>query len=211
MGPAQWLMILIGITGGVGTGKTTFSGFLTEWEIPIADTDMIARQLVEPGEPALKEIQALFGRAIIDSTGRLRRKELARIVFADEQRRRQIESILHPRIRETWQGMVEAWRASQTPMGAVVIPLLFETGAHEHFDFVICVACSRNVQESRLQNRGWSSEEVQQRIRAQRPLDEKMERSDYVVWTDGSKETHREQVARILERMQRGRRLPEKR
>src|SRR5437879_3055472 len=102
-------MMVIGLTGGIGMGKSTSAALLERQGIPVVDTDVLARQVVEPGQPAWVEIQKAFGNDIVDNAGRLRRKELARLVFADVERRRQLESILHPRIRELWLAQVEQW------------------------------------------------------------------------------------------------------
>ena len=105
-------MKVCGLTGGVGMGKSTAARFLREHGAQIADTDELARQLVQPGRPALAEIQKVFGRGMISSDGQLRRDELAKIVFADPAARKKLEDILHPRIREQWFAQVENWRAA---------------------------------------------------------------------------------------------------
>src|ERR1700745_599585 len=119
-------MKLYGLTGGIGMGKSTTEKLLRERGIAVVDTDLIARQIVEPGQPALSEIKTLFGPDILGADGRLRRDELARRVFGDATARKNLESILHPRIRAIWQEQVEAWRKEGRPAGVVVIPLLFE-------------------------------------------------------------------------------------
>src|ERR1039457_9471 len=103
-------MKVCGLTGGVGMGKSTAAGFLREHGAQIVDTDELARQLVQPGQPALADIQTAFGKKVIGSTGELKRGELAQIVFADANARKKLEAILHPRIREKWLAQLEAWR-----------------------------------------------------------------------------------------------------
>lgn len=179
-------MKICGLTGGVGMGKSTAARFFSEAGARIVDTDELARRLVQPGEPALAEIQAEFGGEILEPDGRLRRDELARIVFADVARRRKIESILHPRIRECWLDQIARWRDEGCPLAFVVIPLLFETHAESHFNKIICVACSATTQRERLLARGWSPEHISQRITAQMPVEEKINRADFVIWTDGT-------------------------
>ena len=192
-------MKLCGLTGGVGMGKTTTARFLQERGARVVDTDDLARELVQPGQPALARIQKLFGPDIIDRAGALRRDQLAAIVFADPVARKKLEAILHPPIRERWQAQVNAWRTAAEPLAIVVIPLLFETGAETLFDKIICTACSSAAQRARLTERGWSADQAAQRIAAQLPADEKIARSHFVVWTDGTLEAHRQQVERILE------------
>lgn len=191
-------MLLYGITGGIGTGKSAVAEMLAIRAVPVADTDLIARQVVEPGQPALAEIRERFGSEMIDVEGRLRRDRLAQQVFGDAEARRTLEEILHPRIRAVWREQAGRWRAAGMRLGVVVIPLLFETGAEAELDRTICVACSTATQEQRLLARGWSRTEMQQRRDAQWPLEKKMARADYLVWTEGSKEVTAEQVARIF-------------
>jgi len=191
-------MKLFGLTGGVGMGKSACAQLLQWRGAAVVDTDELARELVEPGQPALAEIAGAFGRELLDAEGRLRRDALARIVFADPAARRTLEQILHPRIRDAWHERVAAWRAEGKPLGVVVIPLLFETGAEREFDAVICVACSAETQRQRLLARGWSPEQIEQRIAAQMPIEEKMLRADYVVWTEAGMDVHAQQVYRIV-------------
>ena len=194
-------MKVCGLTGGVGMGKSTAARFFSEAGVRIVDTDELARQLVQPGESALAEIQAEFGKAVIAPDGRLRRDELARIIFADAAKRRKLEAILHPRIRGLWLDLIENWRGEGRPLAIVVIPLLFETGAESHFDKIICVACSAAVQGERLLARGWTPEQIRQRIAAQMPVEQKIARADFVIWTDGTPEAHANQVRQILARI----------
>lgn len=191
-------MLLYGITGGIGTGKSAVAELLALRAVPVADTDLIARQVVEPGQPALAEIRERFGSEMIDVAGYLRRERLAQQIFGDAEARRALEAILHPRIREVWRAQAERWRAAGTRLGVVVIPLLFETGAETELDRTLCVACSSATQEQRLLARGWSRKEIQQRVGAQWPMEKKLARADYLVWTEGSKDVTAEQVARIF-------------
>ncbi|MBL9166969.1 MAG: dephospho-CoA kinase [Verrucomicrobiales bacterium] len=189
---------LIGLTGGVGMGKSTSAALLRERGVPLIDTDEVAREIVEPGQAALNEIRQVFGDSVIDPAGRLRRDMLAHIVFASESRRRDLEAIMHPRIRERWEAEVLLWRQRGEPLGVVVIPLLYETRAEAAFEAVVCVACSAVTQEQRLSRRGWSPEESKRRIRSQWPVQKKMELSRFVVWTEGDLESHRAQWLKIL-------------
>ena len=147
-------MKVCGLTGGVGMGKSTTAQFLRARGAQMVDTDELARQLVQPGQPALAEIQTEFGTNIVAPDGRLRREELAQIIFSDAAARKKLEAILHPRIRGRWLAQVEIWRAENRPLAVVVIPLLFETRAESHFNKIICVACSAPTQRQRLLSRG---------------------------------------------------------
>src|SRR5438105_7630946 len=135
-------MKLIGRTGGIGMGKSTAANLLHERGLPIIDNDQLAREVVEPGQPGWEEIKQLFGPAVLAPDGTVRRDELARQIFSDEARRRQLEAIVHPRIRERWLAQVQTWRAEHKPCGVVVIPLLFEPNAAASFNTILCVSCS---------------------------------------------------------------------
>ncbi len=194
-------MKICGLTGGVGMGKSTAAGFFLQHGVRVVDTDELARRLVQPGEPALAEIQKQFGVDIVAPDGRLRRDGLAGIIFADDAARKKLEAILHPRIREAWLAQLELWRKENCPLSVVVIPLLFETQAESHFDKIICVACSPAAQHERLLARGWDAEQIRRRIAAQMPVERKIARADFVVWTDGDMESHARQLERILARL----------
>ena len=194
-------MKLCGLTGGVGMGKSTAAVFFSELGARIIDTDQLAHELVEPGQPALAEIRNEFGAGLIAADGRLKRDELARLVFSNVQARNKLEAILHPRIRERWQAQVAIWRSENCPVALVVIPLLFETGAEPDFDKIICVGCSPAGQQTRLQARGWSADQIHGRIAAQLPVEEKMARSHFVVWTEGSLNSHQRQAGEIFKKL----------
>jgi len=189
---------LYGLTGGIGMGKSTSANMLRERGVCVADTDLIARELVEPGQPALGEIRDCFGTDITGADGRLRRDELGRRVFADTAARKRLENILHPRIRAVWREQVERWRAEGRAQAVVIIPLLYETDAAAHFDAVICVACSATSQRQRLLARGLGMDQIEKRISAQWPVEKKMELADRVVWTEAGLDVHFEQLDRII-------------
>ncbi|HEX4343124.1 MAG TPA: dephospho-CoA kinase [Verrucomicrobiae bacterium] len=191
-------MKVCGLTGGIGMGKSTADKLLLSRGVPVADTDLLAHQLVEPGQPALAEIQNTFGKGVIAPDGTLRRDALAAIVFADGSQRVKLENILHPRIRAAWLKQISEWKAEGKPVAVVDIPLLFETGAEKHFDAIICVACSTATQQRRLVARGWKPEHIKQRNASQMSVEEKIGRSTFVVWTEGTPEVDGQQLDRIL-------------
>jgi len=191
-------MKLIGLTGGIGMGKSTSASLLSLGGVPVIDTDIIAHEIVEPGQPALTEIAATFGRELIDEQGKLRRAALAEIVFSSPEKLKQLESILHPIIRDRWLGQAIIWRREGKALGVVVIPLLFETNAQSHFDAIICTACSPKTQHERLCARGWTENQIAQRLAAQWPTEKKIAASNFVVWTEGAMDLHRQQLERIL-------------
>jgi dephospho-CoA kinase len=193
-------MKLWGLTGGIGMGKTTLAGQLLQLGVKVVDTDDLARQLVQPGQPALAEIQQQFGPELVNPEGSLRRDLLAARVFSDSAARRQLEGILHPRIRELWQGEVENWRQSGELIGVVVISLLFETQPEVAFEKVLCAACQLATQQTRLLARGWTPEQIELRRAAQFPIADKISRSQHVLWTEGELANTRRQLTLLLQR-----------
>lgn len=191
-------MQLFGLTGGIGMGKSTCADLLKHSSIPVIDTDDLARTLTATGQPAVDEIRNSFGAPVIDERGQLRRDALARIVFSDSAARAKLESILHPRIAAAWGAQVEQWRQSGIATAVVVIPLLFETGAEPAFDATVCVACSARTQRERLAGRGWTAEQSAGRIAAQMSMEQKMSRSDYVLWSEGEISVLVGQVRRVF-------------
>jgi len=194
-------MKLLGLTGGVGMGKSTAAGFFSQLGARVVDTDEIARELVQPGQPALVEIRHEFGDEVFLPDGSLNRAALAEKVFADDAARKKLEAILHPRIRERWSAQVEIWQKVNVPLAVVVIPLLFETQAEAAFDKIISVACSPSSQSERLQARGWRHDQIRRRIAAQLPVEQKLARSHFVVWTEGILDAHRRQIVGIARKL----------
>ena len=179
-------------------GKSTAAKILHERGVAVVDTDDLARQVVQAGEPALAEIQSTLGRDLIGTDGQLKRDQLAALVFSNAEARTKLEAILHPRIRQLWEAQLKMWRDEGRGVAAVVIPLLFETHAESAFDATICLACSDKTQQARLASRGWSCEQIKQRIAAQLPVAEKMSRSHYVVWTEGNLSATAQQLERVI-------------
>jgi dephospho-CoA kinase len=191
-------MKAIGLTGGIGMGKSTAAEILHARGVAVVDTDRLAREVVAPGQPALAEILQTFGAHLADASGHLRRAALAEIVFADAAARKCLEQITHPRIRERWQNQLAVWRGAGRSVAVVVIPLLYETGAEAEFESIICVACTAATQRERLLQRGWAAPQIRQRCAAQWTVTEKMVRAQHVVWTEGELEITARQLARII-------------
>lgn len=189
---------IYGLTGGVGMGKTTVAKLIEEQGVPVVDSDVLAREVVAPGQPALVEIASQFGDEFMDAEGGLDREKMARLVFGNEPERKRLEAIIHPRVRDRWREQVAVWRAQKITVGVVVIPLLFEVGVEDEFDRVLCVACTVNTQHERLCQRGWDEAQIAARIAAQMDIAEKMELADHVLWNEGGIELLRDQIIRIL-------------
>lgn len=191
-------MKLFGLTGGIGMGKSAAAQILAQRGVSVVDTDALARRIVEPGQPALGEIQNAFGAEVVSPSGELRRDALARIVFSDPAARQKLEAITHPRIRDLWKQQIEIWRSQKIQTACVVIPLLFETNAEGEFDATICVVCSTATQRKRLLERGWTEAQLAQRIAAQLPVEKKIAKSNFVIWSEGSLEILAAQLDLIL-------------
>ncbi len=186
-------MRLIGVTGGIATGKSTVDRMLEAHGAAVIDADEVAREVVLAGEPALDEVAARFGRDLIQPDGTLDRTRLGEIVFADPEARRDLERITHPRILELMQQRVAAALAGPAPLVAVDIPLLFENEREGMFEGVLLVYAPREVQLRRLHERnGLDESAALQRLAAQLPIDEKRARATWVIENnDGLEATQR--------------------
>jgi dephospho-CoA kinase len=192
-------MPAIGITGGISTGKTTFVKCLRE-RLPAAkffDADVLVRTLTHEDERVLAEIRKKFGDAVFDAKGQLNRSALRAIIFFAPQKRRQLEQILHPPIRQHWSSEADKYRQSNDYFFAD-IPLLYETGGEKLCDCVVVVACSEETQMQRLMKRsGLDRNAAIAIITAQMALPEKVKRADHVIWNNGPESVLSEQ-ARLL-------------
>jgi dephospho-CoA kinase len=180
-------MRLIGVTGGIATGKTTVDRMLTAHGATVIDADELAREVVGPGEPALEEVAARFGRDLIRPDGSLDRTRLGRLVFADPEARRDLERITHPRITELTAARVATALAGPAPLVVVDIPLLFENAREAMFEGVLLVYAPAEVQVERLRERnGLDEAAALQRLAAQLPIDEKRGRATWIIDNSGS-------------------------
>jgi dephospho-CoA kinase len=194
-------MRLLGLTGGIGMGKSTVAAIFAQRGVAVADTDQLARDIVQPGQPALEEIGLQFGRRFVRSDGTLDREGLGALVFNDPAARSQLEAITHPRIRELWQAQVREWSQAGRDLAVVVIPLLFETGSAAGFEAVACVACTASTQRSRLRLRGWTDVQIEQRVAAQWPIQKKIDRAHFMIWNEGPADLLTPQVEHVRSAM----------
>ena len=191
----------IGITGGIGSGKSTGASYLIELGFPVLDTDDVARSIVAPGSEPLSEIVTEFGESVLAGDGSLDRAALAGVVFSNPDARARLEGLLHPRIHRVWTDHLDAHDLEGWSMAFVVIPLLFEKAYQSRFDAVIAVGCSSVTQWRRLQGRGWAPEAICSRLSAQWSTDAKMAAADHVVWNEGTLAVQRAQWDRILDHL----------
>ncbi|HEX6255111.1 MAG TPA: dephospho-CoA kinase [Euzebyales bacterium] len=179
-------MFLIGLTGGIASGKSAVAERFSKFGAEIIDADEIARDVTKPGTQAHHEIVEHFGYEILDDDGFIDRARLGAIVFADERQRSVLNEITHPPILAEIADRLELLVAFD---GCVVldVPLLVETDAERRYDAIVVVATREETQVSRLvRDRGMSEHEARQRVRAQAPLDAKLARATHVLWNEGS-------------------------
>jgi dephospho-CoA kinase len=191
-------MVRWGITGGIGAGKSAAGVFLAARGIPLLDTDDVAREVVSPGSDGLDEVLRCFGRGILRDDGSLDRAALAAVVFGSDERRKELESILHPRIHAAWSAWLQRQEAIGTPLVAVVIPLLFEKGYEGGFQDVIAVGCTDGTQRLRLRARGWDDSQIKARVGSQWSTARKMAAASRMIWNEGTPKVHAKQWDLLL-------------
>jgi dephospho-CoA kinase len=192
-------MVKVGLTGGIGSGKSTVARMFQDEGAQVIDFDYLARLVVEPDKPAWRDIVDYFGRDILSSDRTLNRPALARIVFSDGTSRKVLEDFTHPRIFEERDTIIEAIKRRH-PCAIVMmdVPLLFELGLRGMFDKVILAYVPRAVQIERVVKRsGLAREDVEKRLNAQIPIEDKRSLSDYVIDNEGSLHHTRDQVTKV--------------
>jgi dephospho-CoA kinase len=190
--------VTIGLTGGIASGKSTVAGLFAELGVPVVDADAIAREVVEPGSEALREIVAELGESVLTPEGALDRKRVASIVFADASARKRLEAITHPRIAARSAEKISALRESGAPYVLYEAALLVENGSYRAFAALVVVSASEATQLARLVERdGMSEADARARLAAQLPLAEKVKVADWVIENDGTLPLLRERVRTV--------------
>ena len=185
-------MLRIGLTGGIGSGKSTVAGLFATRGVPVIDADAIARELVAPGQPALEAIVAAFGPEMLDEQGHLDRARLRELIFSDSQQRLQLEAILHPRIRAEMTTRIGTLNA---PYVLLIIPLLFEAAQTDLVDLVLVVDAAPDVQRERVAARDALPEpQIEAILAAQLDRDHRVERADDVLDNSGDLAALEQQV-----------------
>ena len=176
------MLLKVGLTGGIASGKTTVSNLFVKLGVPVVDADVIAHALVEPGQAALKQIIQTFGSSLINKDGSLNRAKLRQKIFADSRQREKLELILHPRIR---QAMQEKMAGLSVPYCLLSIPLLLEKGWQSRVDRVLVVDCPHDLQIQRLIARdGLSIDEIDHIMKTQANRDARLAIANDVIYTD---------------------------
>ena len=193
-------MVIVGLTGGIGSGKSTVARMLKDEGAHVIDFDYLARRVVEPDKPAWRDIVDYFGPEILSSDGTVNRSALAKIVFSDDKRRKVLEGFTHPRIFEEKDALIRAIKEKDPCSIAIVdVPLLFELDLRDMFDKVILAYVPRAMQIRRVLKKGaLGRAEVEKRLNAQIPIEEKRFLSDYIIDNEGSLRDTRDQVRKII-------------
>jgi dephospho-CoA kinase len=198
-------MIVVGLTGGIASGKSTVAQMFKRFGAVIIDADELARDVVQPGKPAWREIVKIFGDGVLNRNGSINRHALGGIVFHNRRKLRRLERIIHPRVAREQQRLASRI-ARRSPDAVIVyeVPLLFESGAHKRVDKTIVVTADRHTQVARLKQRnGMTKTEALRRIKAQMPLAEKVRRADVVVDGTVDKALMRKDVRRLIQSFRR--------
>lgn len=190
---------VIGLTGGIATGKSTISKMFKSFHIPVIDADKIAREVVEPGKTAYDHIVRTFGKGITQGDGTIDRKKLGQIIFSDERKRKQLNEIVHPAIRRKMIDRRDEYLKQGERAVVLDIPLLFESDLTHFVDQIIVVYIPEALQLERLLKRDHLNKvDALKRIRAQLPIEEKVKKADAVIDNQGSIEESFEQLEKIL-------------
>jgi dephospho-CoA kinase len=192
--------MILGITGGLGCGKSTVAAFFESRGFRRLDSDQLVRDKVLTDPAVVVALREHFGPGIMEPDGSVNRRSLAERVFVSDSERIWLEELTHPMVFALWR---EALGADRVGPWAVEVPLLFEKSLEKWFDFIVCVACSPEQQLARLESRGLNSTFAGQRISKQLPLARKIELSDFVLWNDGSAEFLRAQVDQLADSLPR--------
>ncbi|MBX7191869.1 MAG: dephospho-CoA kinase [Sandaracinaceae bacterium] len=189
---------MIGLTGGIASGKSTASRRFAELGVPIVDADALAREVVAPGSDGLAEIVSVFGPDVLDVDGALDRKKLGAIVFDDAELRRKLEHITHPRIAALSLERMARLATSGAPYGLYEAALLVEKGTHHAMNGLVVVAASPEVQLARVMARdGLDEAGARARLAAQMPLADKIAAATWVIWNDGDLDALRHRVDEV--------------
>lgn len=193
------MSLIIGLTGSIATGKSTVANMFRELDIPVIDADILAREVVEPGETAYKKVVQSFGEDILLEDQTLNRKRLGEIVFSDEVKRKQLNNIVHPAIRKRMIEKRDHFITAGNRCIVLDIPLLFESKLEHFADKTLVVYVNQEIQLQRLMKRNeFTEEEAMQRILSQMPVEEKAARADRTINNNGSKEETYAQLKQLL-------------
>jgi dephospho-CoA kinase len=189
--------MILGLTGSYGSGKSTVAEMMQTLGAKSIDADRIAREMVEPGQPAALEIRREFGDGVFGADGRLDRARLAAEVFSSAEKRRRLEAIIHPRVRDRELALLEQYKGERFVV--LNVPLLFENGLERYCDATCVVCIGEEERQARLMERDVASpEQIRARLAAQWPQEDKIRRADYVINNSGDRDSTRRQVEQLV-------------
>lgn len=195
-------MFIIGLTGGIGSGKSTIASWFREWHIPVIDGDKLAREAVNPGSPVLSILADAFGKEILSEEGTLKRRQLGQIVFQDKAKLSRLNQIMHPAIWHLVESRLKACKDAGEKLAVLDMPLLIEAGWQSRVDSVWVVYVSTEVQISRVMKRdGLKRSQVMAIMQNQIPVKGKLSYADVIINNGGSEENTRRQVLQELSKI----------
>lgn len=193
-------MLKIGLTGGIGSGKTVVAHMLQERGIPIINADRVAKEMMQ-NDPAIRnELVQAFGSEIYTPDGNLNRSKMAALIFSDPDARERVNAIVHPRVLQFQENEMQRLEKQGTPIAGVEAALIYEVGSEYQFDVMVVVAAAQTTVVERLSKRdAMTKSEIQNRMAAQMPIEEKMARADYVIENDSTMNELKHQVDLFIE------------
>lgn len=189
------LKCVLGLTGGIGSGKTTVLSMIKKMGVHVIDSDTIVHNELKNNQSLLKKIRKKFGPSVFERNGTLNRKSLGHVVFRSTKDRRYLEKLIHPLVRDRIQ---KDLKKNKSRLSVVDVPLLYESGWNHQFDAVIVVAASQKNRILRLKKRGLSLAEIKRRLAAQMPLEKKLKKADFVIDNNHSLKETKEQIQNLF-------------
>ncbi|AZB43893.1 dephospho-CoA kinase [Bacillus sp. FJAT-42376] len=195
------MTLVIGLTGGIASGKSTVSSILKEYGFPIIDADILAKEAVDPGMPAYTQIVEAFGDSILQNDGSIDRAKLGSLIFGDSEKRKVLNGIVHPQVRQEMVRQRDEYIQQGKKAVILDIPLLFESKLTHFADKILLVYVTPDVQVNRLMKRNqYNEKEARQRIDSQMPLEEKKHLADEVLYNNGTVEETKNQLSAIMDK-----------
>ncbi len=187
--------IILAITGGIACGKSEAGRLLSEEGFAVLDTDLLAHEIMRAGAPVFEQVVEEFGKTILSTEGEIDRTQLGNLVFSDSAARETLNGLVHPAVIQA----AEQWKREQPGDAAILVPLLFEAGWTEGWDAIVCVSAEEENIFQRLEKRGLSEDEAQQRIAAQMPLAEKEAQADFIIRNNETLNALRDETLKVIE------------
>jgi dephospho-CoA kinase len=189
------------LTGGIACGKSVVASLLIQKGLPVCEADELVHMALSNPGVVRERVAAVFGEGVVNVDGSINRRLLGQLVFSDNEKRRQLESILHPHVLNEWNTWMLHRKSEGHVLVCVIVPLLFEGGFHEGWDSIVAVVASRAMQMDRLKGRGLTEDESRARLNAQMNVEEKMKRSNYIIVNNGDMSVLESQLDKVLRKV----------